>query len=392
MTRPAHVPRLAVALALALGLGPLAAACARSAPATQAGSRVRKYPVRVEVARTEPLTYRIEAIGALEAEEWVQVSAEVEGVVGDIRFQEGDRVDRKTLLAEIDRGRYELAVEQRQAALSLAVADVVEKEAALKRRTDLRARGEGFVPEEEIVHHQAQLQKAQASVAEAKAALDLAKRDLQRARVHPPIEGFIERREASTGLYVRPGTVIATIVRTKPIRVRFSLREEEAAKVRPGTRVEFAVPAYPKERFEAEVFFVARAAEPRTRRVDVLARDANDDGRLKPGYFARVAIETEANQDAVVLPESALLATEEGFVAYVVEDGRARKRRVDIGLETKDGRVEIRSGIAPGDRVVVRGAGNLQPDVEVAEEPGTGSGTGSVPEPKPAPVARAPGS
>src|SRR5207253_1325153 len=87
---------------------------------------------------------------------------------------------------------------------------------------------------------------------------------------------------------------------------------------------------YPGEKFAAEVFFVARSADPKTRRVDALARNGNEDERLKPGTFAKISIEAPAPGGAILLPESSVLATEEGFVAYVVEQGRARHLRRDL--------------------------------------------------------------
>lgn len=338
----------------------------------------RKFPVETAVAVPEKITYRIEAIGELQAEEWVQVAAEVEGVLGPVRFKEGDRADPQAVLVEVDPERYRLALERQEAALARARADLEEKGAALRKRLDLREREKGWVPEQDVIHFQAQVDQAKAAVAEARALRDIAARDLERARVRPPIEGAIERREVSTGQYVRPGAVIATIVRTRPVRLRFSVREEEASKIEPGAVASFTVPAFPGERFDAEVFFVARSADPRTRRIDILARHPNEDERLKPGFFARVAVETGGRGDAILLPEGAVFATEDGFVAWVVEDGRARRRLLEIGLQMNDGRIEVRRGIAPGDEVVVRGGGNLADGVEVVV-PRTGDGGAAPP-------------
>lgn len=363
-----------------------AAATAAAKPASVAPSR--KYPVEIAVAKAEPLVARIEATGSVEAEDWVQVAAQVEGVLGPLAFNEGDRVSPSSALVAVDPERYRMAVAQKSAALDRASADLTDKQAGLAKRKALRDKEPGWVPEEEITTWEAQVAQRSAEVAEARAALDLARLDLERATIRPPIEGVIEKREATPGQYVKPGTVVASIVRTQPIRIRFSLREAESGFVQPGNPVEFTVPAYPTEVFRGEVFFVARSADPSTRRVEVMARNANADERLKPGFFAQVSIERGTNADAILLPESALFATEDGFVGWVVEDGKARKRVVRIGVQTTDGRTEVKEGIHAGETVVIKGAGSLLDgvDVVVVEGGGAASGAPSGAAPKDAPA------
>ncbi|MBK7975400.1 MAG: efflux RND transporter periplasmic adaptor subunit [Deltaproteobacteria bacterium] len=340
---------------------PVAAAAAKAGTAAPS----RKYPVEIAVAKSEPLVARIEATGGVEAEDWVQVAAQVEGVLGPLAFNEGDRVGPNTALVAVDPERYRMAVAQKSAALDRAQADLDDKQAGLVKRKALREKEPGWVPEEEITTWEAQVAQRRAEVAEARAALELARLDLERATIRPPIEGVIEKREATPGQYVKPGTVVASIVRTQPIRIRFSLREAESGFVQPGDPIALTVPAYPTEVFRGEVFFVARSADPSTRRVEVLARNANADERLKPGFFAQVSIERGTNAEAILLPESALFATEDGFVGWVVEDGKARKRVVRIGVQTADGRIEVKEGIRSGETVVIKGAGSLLDGVEV---------------------------
>lgn len=363
---------------------PAASGAAGAKPASVAPSR--KYPVEIAVAKPEPLVARIEATGSVEAEDWVQVAAQVEGVLGPLAFNEGDRVSTATALVAVDPERYRMAVAQKSAALDRALADLNDKQAGLVKRKALREKEPGWVPEEEITTWEAQVAQRSAEVAEARAALDIAKLDLERATIRPPIEGVIEKREATPGQYVKPGTVVASIVRTQPIRIRFSLREAESGFVQPGNPVEFTVPAYPSEVFRGEVFFVARSADPSTRRVEVMARNANADERLKPGFFAQVSIERGTNADAILLPESALFATEDGFVGWVVEDGKARKRVVRIGVQTADGRTEVKEGIHAGETVVIKGAGSLLDGVDVVVVEGGAAAPAAAPKDAPAPA------
>lgn len=396
MNRPNLRAIAGAAMVAAIAAG--APACKSSSSGAPAGGGAkpasvapsRRYPVEIAVAKTEPLVARIEATGSVEAEDWVQVAAQVEGVLGPLAFNEGDRVSTTTALVAVDPERYRMAVAQKSAALDRALAELSDKQAGLVKRKALREKEPGWVPEEEITTWEAQVAQRNAEVAEARAALDLAKLDLERATIRPPIEGVIEKREATPGQYVKPGTVVASIVRTQPIRIRFSLREAESGFVQPGNPIEFTVPAYPSEVFRGEIFFVARSADPSTRRVEVMARNANADERLKPGFFAQVSIERGTNADAILLPESALFATEDGFVGWVVEDGKARKRVVRIGVQTADGRTEVKEGIRAGETVVIKGAGSLLDGVDVVVVEGGGGAPAAAPPPAAPKAAPAP--
>jgi len=329
----------------------------------------RTWSVVAATLTAEPLSYRIDALGQLEADETVDVAAEVDGVLGPLAFREGDRVTTATALVEIDPVRYRLALERSRAGLARAEAQLKEREATLSRRAALRERSPDYVPEEEWLRLEAEVLGARAALAEARVTESLAATDLARSTVRPPIAGEIERRLANAGQFVRSGTPIAAIVKRRPLRLRFSITEEESARVTAGIPVEFEVPAYPRERFRAVIFFVARTASERTRRVDCIASYPNDDERLKPGFFARASIRERAKDDAILVPESAVLATEKGFVVYTIEGGKtARRRRIEPGLRTPDGRIEAVSGLAAGEVIAVRGAGLLDDGVPVTVE------------------------
>lgn len=125
-----------------------------------------------------------------------------------------------------------------------------------------------------------------------------------------------------------------------------------------GGRLAFRVaPLGPKD-FGARIYHVGRVADPATRQVEVLAW-VDPAEELKPGFFAEVTLEGEKKENALVVPEGAIQASERGFVTYVVEDHVARMRPVDLGLRTGTGVVEILSGVAKGDVVVSEGSDRL---------------------------------
>lgn len=316
-------------------------------------SGARAIRVRTAPAVTKDVVYRVDALGSLEAEEVVQVVAQVEGAVSEIRFHEGDRVTRDTVLLLIDPDRYRLEAARAEAALLRAQSDLRQAQEELGRRERL-ANAE-LLAMDEVTRYRAASESLDAQVAAAKAALDIAVQNQRRAEVRAPHSGVINTRTADTGTYVRPGAVLATIVDTSRLRLRFKISEGESLRVAEGQDVSFKVgPLGPRE-FHGKVYHVGEVADPSTRQVEVLAWVQNT-GELKPGFFAEVSFDAGTREDAVVVPEGAIKASESGFVTYVVEGGKAVERPILIGMKTEDGLVEILSGLTGTETVVVEGS------------------------------------
>jgi len=136
--------------------------------------------------------------------------------------------------------------------------------------------------------------------------------------------------------------------------------------------------------FTARIYHVGRIADTTTRQVEVLGWVDNP-GELKPGFFAEVTLAGERREHALVVPESAIQASEQGFVTYVVENQTARVRPIQIGLRTGTGIVEILSGLKPGQAVVTEGSDRLADGIPVevvtGGEPGAADGEAAPPRP-----------
>jgi multidrug efflux system membrane fusion protein len=137
--------------------------------------------------------------------------------------------------------------------------------------------------------------------------------------------------------------------------------------------------------FQARIYHVGRIADPATRQVEVLAW-VDDPQELKPGFFAEVTLAGEHRKDAVVVPESAIQASERGFVTYVVEQGKVALRPIQLGLRTGTGIVEILSGLKPGETVVTEGSDRLADGIAVEV---ITAGAAGAPGAAPAPTAGA---
>jgi multidrug efflux system membrane fusion protein len=346
-------------LLLPLTLAALPTACGGTQAGAPAGGRQQRQALRVRVAPVvvQDVVHQIKALGSIEAQDLVQVTAQVEGVATDVRFREGDRVSAATVLLRIDPDRHRVEAERARALKEQAAAELGRAQADLARRESLAA--SQLLSTEELTRSRGENARLEAAVDVAKAAYEIALQDLRRAEVRPPITGVINTRTVDTGKFVRTGDVLATIVDVSRLRLRFKVSEGESLRAKEGGGVVFRVaPIGPKD-FGARIYHVGRVADPTTRQVEVLAW-VDPAPELKPGFFAEVTLQGERKQGALVIPESAVQASERGFVTYVVDDKKtARVRPVGLGLRTGTGVVEILSGLQKGEVVVSEGSDRL---------------------------------
>lgn len=350
-----------------------------------AGGRGRgeiEFPVEVAKVEARSVEYAVSAVGSVEAFERVEITARVPGAIDRIHFAEGNLAGPGTLLVEIEPERYRLAVRSAQATLEKAQAGEAEARAGLARREAVNAKNPALVKEEDLDAWRTRVSTAKAEVAQARSALDLAKLNLREAFVRAPAAGVIQTRNVQTGQYVQPGATLATLVRREPLLLRFQVPEQDASRLRPGMPARFRVRESDRQ-YTATLTHVAASAESTSRMVAITGRV--DDSRrteVRPGSFAQVTVPVGSPTEAAVIPQTAVRPSERGFLAYVVDGGVARERQLSLGLSTADGRVEVRSGLRPGELLVVRGGEALREGAKVkitrggegAAPPSAGSG------------------
>jgi multidrug efflux system membrane fusion protein len=334
------------------------------------------FPVEVAPVQTRDVPLMVAAVGSVDAFERVQVTARVAGVIDRVKFTEGDKVKKGQVLAEIEPQRYQVAVRQAKAALERVKANQADAAAGLARREQAIAQSPGLIPAEEVETWRTKQRLAAAEELSARAAYDEASLNLRDAYVRAPVAGTIETRSAQTGQYAQPGTVIATLVQRDPLLLRFPVPEAEAGKLKQGAEVTFRVQGEPVV-YRAKITHVAALADTTTRMVPITAEvDPEQREQLRAGSFAEVTIAIGGRNDAPIVPEIAVRPSERGFLSYVIEPGPkgpiARERIVTLGMHTQDGHVEIRSGLTPGERLVIRGGEALKDgaEVKVSESPG----------------------
>ncbi len=316
------------------------------------------FAVDVLPVEKQKLDYVVTAPGTIEAFEHVQITARVAGAVDKVAFREGQEVKAGDILVTIDAERFRLAVNSANAALMKTQAAQKDVEAQVARREGASETNPGLIPGEELETYRTKVLTAKADTAVAQEALKTADLNLRDSAVRAPIAGTIQTRTVETGQYVQAGYVMATLLKNDPMLLRFQVEPQDAPRLKPGMAVSFTMRETQRS-FTAKISLVAGAADLTTHMVGVTAQvDATDNHTywLRPGSFCDVSLDVGAQRDAPVIPRTATRATDHGYVVYVSENDVAKEVPVTLGMNTKDGWVEVRSGLQGGELLVVRGA------------------------------------
>ena len=322
------------------------------------------FPVEVKTVQTRQLEYSLDALGSVVAFEEAQVTARVAGTVEWVAFAEGDLIAPDQVLAEIEPKRFKLAVQIAQAAIGRTQATLDDARKVLARKKQM---GAEVATGEEIDLAQGKVHIADAELVQGKAALELAELNLRDARVRAGVAGVVQARKIQTGQYVQPGSVLATVLRVEPLRIKFAVPEPDALRLQTGMAVHFELRGQPVKK-DATIKHIAGRADEANRLVDVFADITSDHSGMRPGAFAQVTIPVGAPWPAPVIPQTAIRPSEKGFVAFVIDQAeppKAKERILQLGMRTADGLVEVKSGLTAGELLVVTGAEALRDGVQV---------------------------
>jgi membrane fusion protein (multidrug efflux system) len=314
-------------------------------------------PVFAQRVEAHRVVEQIQATGELRAVDEASVAAEVDGRITALRIQEGAPAPAGEVVLEIDRERRELELANERAMVAGARSEIAQETREFERIRTLRE--SQAASQAQLDTASTRLRTARAKLSAAEAQLGLAELALRNASVAAPFDGLIARRFVSVGDHVSEGEPLFDLVALDPIEVEFHLAERDSARVEVGDRVEVRVAPYPDQVFPAQVYVVSPRIDPATRTLRVLARVENPHQRLRPGLFARVEIGVDVRERVPMIPEQAVLQRSDGSVAFVVKDGgRAERRNLELGV-IRDGLAEVVSGVAVGERVIVRGSSRL---------------------------------
>ncbi len=300
-------------------------------------------PVEVAVARAETVVDAILAAGEIEAVQAIELRPEVEGRLVEILAREGSEVAAGTPLFKVDDAELREQVARLEAERDLA-------EQALARTRELI---------DQNASSAADLEQAEASARSARAQLALQQVRLDRTVVRAPFGGVVGERFVSVGDYVTTSTRLTTLQTVDPQRAAFQVPERYADRLAVGQEVTFRIAAAPDRDFVGGVDFVDPVVQLPARTIVVKARVRNPQRELKPGMFIEVRLATEQRENAVVIPEDALLPLAGATYVWVATDSAtATRREVQLGVR-RPGFVEVLEGVAAGEQVVVGGIERL---------------------------------
>lgn len=353
-SRPKHALRRITLIAVALLiLGALAwpklKPKAATGPAGSAAARPAATAVPVTVVEVRPrrLTENLSTTGTLRANEWVEVTSEIAGKAQAILFEEARRVEAGAVLVKIDDA--ELSAERERARMRLALA--TQREAQQRQLLT-----EGIISQDAYDR-----ELNQKNILETE--LRLIEIQLSKTEIRAPFAGVVGLRSVSLGAYLTPQTKIATLQDIDPIKIDFAVPERYAGELRVGQRFEFRVKGIERA-FEGEVYAIEPTVDLETRSLLLRGRSPNTGGALLPGAFADISLPVREVAAALTVPAIAVVPELAGKKVFVVVDGKAEARPIETGLRT-DTEVEVVSGLAGGERVIVTGVQLVRPGIEV---------------------------
>jgi multidrug efflux system membrane fusion protein len=331
-------------------------------------------PVTITTAKASAFPVVISGLGTVQAFNNVTVRTRVDGEVVKILFKEGQTVQQGDLLAQIDPRTYKAAVDQATAKKAQSTATLNNSQLDLQRYSTLAK--QDFASRQQLDTQTANVATNTAIVAADTAALENAQTQLDFTNIRAPITGRVGFRLVDQGNIVNASsqTGIVTITQVQPISVVFTLPEAQISDVNdamhkgPVTAVAYTADGS-RQLAEGTLTVVNNQVDAATGTIQIKATFENKDNALWPGLAVVVRVPIRTLQEVLVLPQSAVQRSQQGLLAYVVDDKqKAVLRKVEIGPSNNDN-VVVTSGISAGEKVVISGQYRLQNGVTVAATP-----------------------
>lgn len=399
--------RSAALVTLSLGLLAGAAACDRDSSTEAQAATEQAVPVVIGQVERKTVPLEISAVGSVVASSTVDIVSQVTGRIEKVHFAEGDLVKQGDVLFTIDPRPYRAALAEAKARLQRD--EVLSKQAQLEaeRAASLVDAGVGTL--QELERAQSNASSLAATLAADRAEIETNRLNLQFATIRAPIAGRTGSLLVHAGNVVRANgeTPLVVIRRVRPVHVRFNVPEQYLGRVREklaqGPLQVLATPRGVSTPATGKLTLIENAVDTATGSIQLKAEFDNADDALWPGQYADVRLRLAMQEDALVAPEAAVQPGQDGAYVFVVDQQMRATLRpvvVDRNLGTE---VVIRSGLEPGERVVVDGQLRLASGMKVAEKPASptsnaapassatpASSAPAVPEPATAP-AKGPG-
>jgi len=332
--------------------------------------------VGVVTSLRKPVAKSLDFVGRVEAIDRVEIRARVTGYLEEVEFKEGDVVQAGASLYKIEKGLFQAAVGEAEGALDRSKAAKVLSKVQLQRAEELYARNVGSA----VARDQARAadEQAKGTILVDQANLDKAKINLGYTDIIAPVTGKIGRSNVSKGNVVGPESgPLTVIVSQDPMYVTFPVSQREFLRLQQTgqqldvTKLKASLRFADLSKYDQQgtVNFVDVTVNRTTDTVLVRASFPNPKGTLVDGQLVHVSIEAGKPVEKVVIPQSALIADQQGTYVFIVDDGKAVIRRVKTGGESGGTDIVVEDGLSGGEQVIVDGLQSVRPGAAVIATP-----------------------
>ncbi len=346
-------PRALRSVPILLLLALVAGSCAKGKAGGPGGFQMPPMPVEVSTVANRTVRDQFHALGGIEADEVIEVTSEIAGVVRALPFREGQPIARGALIAQL---------EDSDLAADAARATAQHEQATSNAARAAKLADQQVISQQELEDSRSALKVAAANEAQARARL-------QKAHIRAPWTGLAGRRRVSVGAYLKAGDVITELARVNQVRIQFAAPERYMRQLKPGVAVDVMVPAFPDQVFSGQLAVVDPNVDPQSRTVQLVARAANPRQLLKSGMSANVSVTFSERPNALMVPDEAVIAEgNQNFVFVVKPDSSVAKTAIVLGTRDSN-QVEVVHGLDAGQQVVKAGHQKLFEGAKVVPIP-----------------------
>jgi RND family efflux transporter MFP subunit len=312
--------------------------------------------VKVYQVRRQKISERLLYTGLIEARKKIIINPDVGGKIAQIYVEEGDRVRKGQVLAELDTRAIRLQLEQAEAQKAVAEANFNDARNNLERWARLRK--ENAVSEQQYEQIKLACEAAESQLQQAQAAVNLAEYNLDVSIMEAPFEGIIAAKNAEVGDVINPmmggfgaASGVLTLMDFSVVKIEAEVSQNDIARISKGQPASLRVSEYPDRVFEGLVTVVNLAADSLSKKFGVEVQVQNPNLLLKPNTFGDVSLEVSSNENALVIPQMAVL---DGRYVFVTDGSTVERRDITIGLQDA-AMLEVVAGLSEGEQVVVEG-------------------------------------
>jgi len=354
-------------------------------------------PVKVVEAQRGDLIIKLKSPGEAVTNMKIDMKAEVAGVIKSLNVEESKHVKKGELLVALDDEKYRLDLELEEATRLNVLSELLvekrfaepgeaksgqDKEKIQKAKDDYeearrnfrnalisRVEFEKASTEYELSliesgEKKEEILAATKGLTQAEIRVKTAKMNLEKTKIKAPFSGLIHDIKVSPQEHVTSGRELFTLVNIDRIRVHAKVLESEIGKMKVGREVDLKFSAYPGKIFKGEVKAISPVINPQDKTCNVIIDVANPEEEIKPGMHVEVEIAAEIHKDKLLIPQDAVLVRSGRKLAFVVEEGLAKWRYIDVGLEN-EGYAEVLDGVKEGEPVIIEGHFTLAHDARV---------------------------